>query len=92
MTDDQLDGALATTIQTARAAERDLFGALDPAIRERPIREGTGRRRISRRTSRPGRAGMPIASRACASGASLHTTGPSTGAEEDEINAELPGD
>ena len=39
MTDD-LSDALALTIRTARSAERDLFGGLDGAIRERPIREG----------------------------------------------------
>ena len=50
MTDDQLDAALATSIEAARAAERDLFGSLDLAIRERPIREEIGRRRTSRRT------------------------------------------
>jgi hypothetical protein len=40
MNDDSLLGALALTIATARSAERDLFGGLDPATLERPIREG----------------------------------------------------
>ena len=39
MTDDNLTDALAQTIETARSAERDLFGGLDGAILERPIRE-----------------------------------------------------
>lgn len=40
MTDDSLTDALALTIETARRAERDLFGGLDGAILERPIRAG----------------------------------------------------
>jgi hypothetical protein len=40
MTDDNITDALATTIETARNAERDAFGGLDAAVRERPIREG----------------------------------------------------
>ncbi len=40
MTDENLPDALALTIETARSAERDLFGGLDRAILERPIREG----------------------------------------------------
>ena len=40
MTRENLTDALALTIETARSAERDLFGGLDGAIRERPIREG----------------------------------------------------
>ena len=40
MTDDSLTDALALTIETARSAERDLFGGLDSEIRERPIRAG----------------------------------------------------
>ena len=40
MPDENLTDALALTIETARNAERDLFGGLDGAIRERPIREG----------------------------------------------------
>ena len=40
MTDDNLTDALALTIETARSAERDLFGGLGGAILERPIREG----------------------------------------------------
>ena len=40
MTDENLTDALAQTIETARDAERDLFGGLDEAIRERAIREG----------------------------------------------------
>ncbi len=32
--------ALVTTIETARSAERDLFGGLDPAVLQRPIRPG----------------------------------------------------
>ena len=40
MTDVSLNGALALTIETARDAERDLFGGLDRAILERPIRAG----------------------------------------------------
>jgi hypothetical protein len=40
MTDDALTAALAATIDTARTAERDLFGSLDPAARDRPIRPG----------------------------------------------------
>ena len=39
MTDDNLTDALAVTIETARSAERDLFGGLGEAILERPIRE-----------------------------------------------------
>lgn len=33
-----LNDALARTVETARRAERDLFGALDATSRERPIR------------------------------------------------------
>lgn len=40
MTDESLTEALAITIQTARSAERDLFGGLEPGVRERPIRPG----------------------------------------------------
>ncbi len=40
MADETLTDALAETIDTARSAERDLFGGLDESIRERPIREG----------------------------------------------------
>ena len=40
MTDESLADALALTIETARSAERDLFGGLDRATLERPIREG----------------------------------------------------
>lgn len=40
MTDESLIEALAATVETARNAERDLFGGLDAAVRERPIREG----------------------------------------------------
>lgn len=40
MADEALTDALASTIQTAGAAERDLFGGLDEAVRERPIRAG----------------------------------------------------
>jgi hypothetical protein len=40
MTDELLTDALATTIETARSAERDLFGGLDQAVLERPIRPG----------------------------------------------------
>jgi DinB superfamily len=40
MTDESLLDALAATIQTTRRAERDLFGGLDDAARERPIRAG----------------------------------------------------
>jgi hypothetical protein len=40
MTDETLTDALAKTVQTARTAERDLFGGLDEATRERPIRAG----------------------------------------------------
>ena len=40
MTDNNLTDALALTIETARRAERDLFGGLDDPILERPIREG----------------------------------------------------
>ena len=39
MTDDNLSDALALTIETARSAERDLFGGLGGAILERPIRK-----------------------------------------------------
>jgi hypothetical protein len=40
MTDETLADALAATIRTTRGAERDLFGGLDDAARERPIRAG----------------------------------------------------
>jgi hypothetical protein len=40
VTDQQLTEALATTIETARNAERDLFGGLDQSMRERAIRPG----------------------------------------------------
>jgi hypothetical protein len=38
MPTDLLNEALATTVEATRRAERDLFGALDAVIRERPIR------------------------------------------------------
>jgi hypothetical protein len=38
MTDRSLTEALANTIETARRAERDIFGGLDAASRQRPIR------------------------------------------------------
>ena len=37
---DQLAEDLALTVEATRRAERDLFGAMDRAARERPIREG----------------------------------------------------
>jgi hypothetical protein len=40
MTGETLTDALAATIRTTRSAERDLFGGLDEAVRERPIRAG----------------------------------------------------
>jgi hypothetical protein len=42
MTDtrDTLTDDLAATVEATRLAERDLFGSLDPATRQRPIREG----------------------------------------------------
>jgi hypothetical protein len=40
MSDENLTEALARTIETTRAAERDLFGGLDQATLLRPIREG----------------------------------------------------
>lgn len=40
MTDASLTGALARTIETARSAERDLFGGLGGSVLERPIRPG----------------------------------------------------
>ena len=39
MTDHDLTDALVLTIETARSAERDLFGGMDSAIIERPVRE-----------------------------------------------------
>lgn len=35
-----LSGDLAATLEATRRAERELFGGLEPAVRERPIREG----------------------------------------------------
>jgi hypothetical protein len=40
MTDENLTEALALTIETARRAQRDLFGGLDGPTLERPIRDG----------------------------------------------------
>jgi hypothetical protein len=42
MTDahDTLTDDLAATVEATRVAQRDLFGGLDPEIRQRPIREG----------------------------------------------------
>jgi hypothetical protein len=40
MAGQNLIDAVTTTIETARSAERDLFGGLDEAMRLRPIREG----------------------------------------------------
>lgn len=40
MTTDTLTDALVLTIETARGAERDLFGGLDSAVLVRPIRDG----------------------------------------------------
>ena len=40
MTDENVTDALARTIETTRSAERDLFGGLDGAVLERPIRVG----------------------------------------------------
>lgn len=40
MTDENVTAALARTIEATRVAERDLFGALDDAARDRPIRTG----------------------------------------------------
>ena len=45
-----LNDALARTVETARRAERDLFGTLDATARERLIRRTTGLPRTSRRT------------------------------------------
>ncbi len=38
--DDPLVAALVEQLRSMRAAERDVFGALDPAVRDRPIRPG----------------------------------------------------
>ena len=87
MPDEQLGDALAATIETARAAERDLFAALDPGVIERPIREGdwnpkdfqahltAWRGRHAQRLARIREGREPLARL--------------EGQEEDEINAEL---
>ncbi|MDP9468309.1 MAG: hypothetical protein M3P32_06160 [Chloroflexota bacterium] len=38
--DDPLVAALAEQLQSMRAAERDVFGVLDPVVRDRPMRPG----------------------------------------------------
>jgi hypothetical protein len=40
MTDDRLTADLEEMLTLMREAERDVFGALDPAVRDRPLREG----------------------------------------------------
>jgi hypothetical protein len=84
-TDDPFVEALAAQLQATRDAERDLFGALDPAIRDRPMRPGdwspkdhqahlTAWRAIQANRIHAARLGEPI---------------PTDVREDDEINAEL---
>ncbi|MEP7040763.1 MAG: hypothetical protein ABI864_04220 [Chloroflexota bacterium] len=40
MTDEPLVAALVEQVEAMRAAERDVFGALDPEVRDRPMRPG----------------------------------------------------
>ena len=87
MTDDPLDAALATTIEAAREAERDLFGSLDLSLRERPIREGDW-------TPKDFQAHLTAWKGRHADRLSRLRTGEAApaghdGAEEDAINAEL---
>jgi hypothetical protein len=86
MPDQQVGEALAITIETARDAERDLFGALDRTALERPIREGdwnpkdfqahltAWKARHAERLARIREGLEPL---------------PGSGQEEDAINAEL---
>jgi hypothetical protein len=86
MADDDLGDALAVTIETARDAERDLFGALAPSVIERPIRAGdwnpkdfqahltAWKARHAERLARIREGRQPL---------------PGDGQEEDAINAEL---
>lgn len=83
--DDPLVGALVAQLQATRDAERDLFGALDQAVRDRPMRPDdwspkdhqahlTAWKAIQASRIRAARLGEPI---------------PTDAREDDEINAEL---
>ncbi len=83
--DDPLAAALVAQLQATRDAERDLFGALDPAVRDRPMRPGdwspkdhqahlTSWKAIQANRIHAARLGEPI---------------PTDAREDDEINAEL---
>ena len=83
--DDPLIGALLEQLNVMRAAERDIFGSLDPEIRDRPMRpnDWSPKDHQAHLTAWKGIQAERI--RATARG----ETPPLTGRETDEVNAEL---
>jgi hypothetical protein len=85
--DDRLAADLAATIEATRRAERDLFGGLGPAVRERPIRPGdwTPQDHLAHLTAWKGRQ----ADRFDAAREGREIPPIADGGETDAINAEL---
>jgi hypothetical protein len=83
--DDPLIAALIEQLQVMRAAERDIFGSLDPEIRDRPMRpnDWSPKDHQAHLTAWKGMQAERI--RAIARG----ETPPFSGRETDEVNAEL---
>jgi hypothetical protein len=84
---DTLAADLAATVEATRRAERDLFGAMDPDVRARPIREGdwTPADHQAHLTAWKGRQ----AERFDAARAGREIPAATVGEETDAINAEL---
>jgi hypothetical protein len=87
MTQESLTDALARTIETARSAERDLFGGLDRATLERPIREGDWNPKDFQAHLTAWKARQ--ADRFAAMREGRDTPAPMEDPEEDALNAEL---
>ncbi len=87
MTDDHLTDALARTIESARGAERDLFGGLDEEVCLRPIREGDWNPKDIQAHVTAWKARQADRFAAVREGRELPP--PMEDQEEDELNAEL---
>jgi hypothetical protein len=85
MRDDPLVAALVEQVQAMREAERDVFGALEPAVRDRPMRPGDWSPKDHQAHLTAWKAIQANRIRAAVRG----ETPASDGRETDEINAEL---
>ena len=83
--DDPLVAALTDQLQAMRAAERDIFGALDPAVRDRPMRPNDWSPKDHQAHLTAWKAIQAERIRAAAAGAAPVIER----REDDEINAEL---